>query len=93
MWADQGYQGEALATWVKDTFACELAIVKRTTKAFQVLPRRWVVERTFAWLSRSRRLVRVYEKSVASSIAMIWVASIHILLKKLYPPLDEEGCA
>jgi len=93
MWADQGHQGEALATWVKDTFACELAIVKRTTKAFQVLPRRWVVERTFAWLSRSRRLVRVYEKSVASSIAMIWVASIHILLKKLYPPLDEEGCA
>ena len=55
LWADQGYQGEALATWVKDTFGCELEIVRKTTKAFKVLPRRWVVERTFAWLSRYRR--------------------------------------
>ena len=93
IWADQGYQGEALATWVKDTFACALAIVQRTTKGFQVLPRRWVVERTLAWLSRYRRLVRVYEKRVASSVAMIWVSSIRILLKKLYPPLNEEGCS
>ena len=91
-WADQGYQGEELATWVKDTFGCELAIVKRTTKAFQVLPRRWVVERTFAWLSRYRRLVRVYEKRVASSVAMIWVSSLRILLKKLYPSPDKAIC-
>ena len=93
MWADQGYQGEELATWVKDTFGCELEIVKKTTKGFKVLPRRWVVERTFAWLSRYRRLVRVYEKRVASSIAMIWVSSIRILLKKLCTPIDEEGCS
>ena len=93
LWADQAYQGEALATWVKDTFACELEVVQKTTKAFKVLPRRWVVERTLAWLSRYRRLVRVYEKRVASSIAMIWVSSIRILLKKLGAPLDEEGCA
>lgn len=91
VWADQAYQGEELATWVKDTFACELEIVKRTAKAFTVLPRRWVVERTLAWLSRYRRLVRVYEKRVASSVAMIWVASLRILLKKLYPSLDEES--
>ena len=93
IWADQAYQGEALAQRVKDTFSCEVEIVQRTTKAFKVLPRRWVVERTLAWLSRYRRLVRVYEKRVASSIAMIWVSSIRILLKKLCPPLDEEGCA
>jgi putative transposase len=93
IWADHAYQGEELATWVKDTFACELEIVKRTTKAFKVLPRRWVVERTFAWLSRYRRLVRVYEKRAASSIAMIWVSSIRILLKKLCTPIDEEGCS
>jgi putative transposase len=92
IWADQGYQGEELATWVKGTFGCELEIIKRTTKGFQVLPCRWVVERTFAWLSRYRRLVRVYEKRVASSIAMIWVSSIRTLLKKLCFPLDEEGC-
>ena len=54
IWADHAYQGEELATWVRDTFACELEIVKRTTKGFKVLPRRWVVERTLAWLSRTR---------------------------------------
>lgn len=59
----------------------QLKIVRKATKAFQVLPRRWVVERTLAWLSRYRRLVRVYEKRVASSVAMIWVSSIRILLK------------
>ncbi|MBL8252092.1 MAG: transposase, partial [Candidatus Competibacter sp.] len=47
--------------------------VQRTTKVFKVLPRRWVVERTLAWLSRYRRLVRVYEKRVVSSIALVWV--------------------
>ena len=52
IWADQAYQGE-LVQWVKATFSCELEIVQRTTKAFKVLPRRWVVERTLAWLSRS----------------------------------------
>lgn len=93
IWADHAYQGEELATWVRDTFACELEIVKRTTKTFKVLPRRWVVERTLAWLSRYRRLVRVYEKRVASSVAMIWVSSIRILLKKLCTPIDEEGCS
>ena len=89
IWADQAYQGD-LVEWVKETFSCELAIVKKTTKTFKVLPRRWVVERTVAWLSRYRRLVRVYEKRVASSVAMIWVSSIHILLKKLSAPLPEE---
>jgi len=92
IWADQAYQGE-LVQWVKATFSCELEIVQRTTKAFKVLPRRWVVERTLAWLSRYRRLVRVYEKRVASSVAMICVASIRILLKKLYAPIPEEGSA
>ena len=93
IWADQAYQGEELANWVKATFSCELEIVQRTTKAFKVLPRRWVVERTLAWLSRYRRLVRVYEKRVVSSVAMIWVSSIRILLKKLCAPIPEKGSA
>ena len=88
IWADQAYQGD-LVDWVKKIFTCELEIVQRTTKAFKVLPRRWVVERTLAWLSRYRRLVRVYEKRVASSSAMIWVSSIRILLKKLCAPIPE----
>jgi len=57
----------------------------------KVLPRRWVVERTLAWLTRYHRLVRVYEKRVASSVAMIWVSSIRILLKKLCPLILEAG--
>ena len=90
IWADQAYQGD-LVDWVKGIFSGALEIVQRTTKAFQVLPRRWVVERTLAWLTRYRRLVRVYEKRVASSVAMIWVSSIRILLKKLCPLILEEG--
>ena len=90
IWADQAYQGEWV-DWVKETFSCELEIVRRTTKVFKPLPRRWVIERTFSWLSRYRRLVRVYEKRVASSTAMIWVSSIRILLKKLCTPLPDPA--
>lgn len=93
IWADQAYQAYQgdLVDWVKGIFSGALEIVQRTTKAFQVLPRRWVVERTLAWLTRYRRLVRVYEKRVASSVAMIWVSSIRILLKKLCPLILEES--
>jgi len=90
IWADQAYQGDLVA-WVKKTFACDLEIVQRTTKAFNVLPRRWVVERTLAWLSRYRRLVRVYEKRVPSSVAMLWLSSIRISLKKLCPPTPQAA--
>jgi putative transposase len=62
IWADQGYQGP-LVKWVKDTFSCELDIVRRKGKKFEALPRRWVMERTFAWLGRYRRLAREYEKN------------------------------
>lgn len=89
IWADQGYKGP-LVEWVKRTFSCELEVVSRKGKKFKVLPRRWVVERTFAWLSRYRRLVREYEKKPASSIAMIYVASIRIMLKKLWLLLGFE---
>ena len=89
IWADQAYKG-SLIKWGKNTFSCDLSIVYRTTKAFQVLPRRWVVEPTFAWLTRSRRLVREYEKSPASSVSMVYVASIRIMLKKLYPQPDKK---
>ena len=89
IWADQGYQGP-LVNWVKSTFSCELDIVGRNGKKFKVLPRRWVVERTFAWLSRYRRLAREYEKKPASSVAMIDAASIRMMLKKLFPQTNEE---
>ncbi|HRD68012.1 MAG TPA: hypothetical protein PKY50_17885 [Candidatus Competibacter sp.] len=62
--ADQAYRGE-LVQWVKATFSCELEIVRRTAKAFNVLLSRGM-KRTLAWLSRYRRLMRVYEKRAVS---------------------------
>jgi transposase len=60
MWADSGYDGKPLADWMKKTAGITLEIVKRTSPhAFQVVKRRWVVERTFGWLMRYRRLARL----------------------------------
>ena len=52
-------------------------------KGFQLLPRRWVVERTFAWLGRYRRLSKDYEQDPASSESVVYIASIHTLLRRL----------
>ncbi|PYD59673.1 transposase, partial [Gluconacetobacter entanii] len=61
-----------------------LEIIRRsdTTKGFQILPRRWVVERTFAWLGRCRRLAKDWEKSIASSTAWTLIASIRMLTRR-----------
>lgn len=86
IWADGGYRG-ALLDWVRDNLAIVLAIVERdpALKYFQVLPRRWVVERTFAWLGRYRRLSKDYEHCTQSSEGMIYLASIHTMVKRLAP--------
>jgi putative transposase len=93
IWADGAYIGK-LVKWVKDTYSCKLEIVHKKEKAFEVLPRRWVVERTFAWLSRYRRLAREYERNPDSSKAMVYVASIRIMLRKICadPASDESAC-
>jgi putative transposase len=71
--------------WVQEHCGWLLQIVRRSddVKGFQVLPRRWVVERTLAWLSRYRRLSKDYEYLTASSEAMIYVAMIHLMLVRL----------
>jgi putative transposase len=86
IWADGGYRGK-LITWVATTCLWLLEIVKRNddVKGFVVLPRRWVVERTFAWLCRNRRLSKDYERRCESSEAFIYVAMIHLMLKRLKP--------
>ena len=61
----------------------EIVSAPLTQKGFAVLPRRWVVERTFAWLGNYRRLSKDYEEYTHSSEGMIYLASIHILLKRL----------
>src|SRR5215216_652556 len=84
LWADGGYRG-TLVAWVWERCGWLLQIVKRNddVKGFQVLPRRWVVERPFAWLSHYRRLSKDYEYLPASSEAMIYVAMIHLMLVRL----------
>ncbi len=84
IWADGTYRGEELAQWVKAQFQCDLEVVnKKTGKGFQILPRRWVVERTFAWVGRSRRLSKDYERNPASSASMVYVASGRLMLRRL----------
>ena len=84
IWADGGYCGK-LVGWVKDFFGWTLEIVKRrdNLKGFKILPKRWIVERTFAWLNFSRRLSKDYEHNHRSSETMIYIAMIHLMTKRL----------
>jgi putative transposase len=84
IWADGGYAGK-LVDWVKAHCNWVLEIVKRSDdmKGFQVLPRRWVVERTFGWLSTYRRLSKDYEQLPETSESFIYVAMIHIMARRL----------
>ena len=87
IWADQAYAGE-LITWVwrlRPWRHVRLAIVKRPEgiKGFLLLPKRWIVERTFAWLGRYRRLSKDDEYVTHTSEAMIRVAMIHLMVRRL----------
>ena len=84
IWADGGYSGK-LIDWVKEQCRWVLEIVKRNddVKGFKVLPRRWVVERTFAWVGRYRRLSKDYENLTTSSEANVYAAMVHIMVRRL----------
>jgi putative transposase len=84
VWADGGYAG-ALVQWVRSNFSWVLEIVRRPaeSKGFILLPRRWVVERTLAWLGRHRRLSKDYEERTDTSEAMVHVAMIGLMLRRL----------
>lgn len=84
IWADGGYAGQ-LIDWVRDGCHWVLDIIKRSDsqRGFVVLPRRWVVERTFGWLGRYRRLSKDYEQLPGTSEAMIYAAMIHLMIRRL----------
>lgn len=84
IWADGGYAGQ-LVDWVQQTLGWVLEIVKRPrdVQGFHVLPRRWVVERTFAWLGRYRRLSKDYEYLCETSEALIYLAMIRLMARRL----------
>ena len=84
IYADGGYRGPKMAATVAKTGAWRLEIVKRNdVPRFEVLPKRWIVERTFAWISRNRRLARDFERHVRSVVAFIRLAMIRIMLRRL----------
>jgi putative transposase len=84
IWADGGYAGK-LVGWVKSTCSWILEIVKRTddVKGFKLLPRRWVVERTFGWMGRNRRLSKDYEGRTETSEAMVYWAMTRLMIRRL----------
>lgn len=85
VFADGGYAGQLLH-WVRLLIpgrGLQLEIIKRTDTGFKILPKRWVVERTFAWLGRYRRLAKDYERRTDHSVATIYVASCKLMLAKL----------
>lgn len=97
LWADAGYQGPC-ATWITETLGWDVEIVRKPPKrvwwpqdseppamptGFQVLPRRWVVERTFAWLGRYRRLSKDYEVLPTTEEAWIYLGMSRLLMNRL----------
>ena len=82
VFADGGYTGK-LIDWKKDMFDYSVKIVKRNEQhLFRVLPKRWIVEPTFAWLNWSRRLSKDYELRHTSAETMIHIAFAHLLLRR-----------
>lgn len=92
IWADGGYAGK-LVDWVKGSCQWILEIVKRNdeVEGFHVLPRRWVVERTLAWIGRYRRLSKDYEGLTQTSETMVYAAMVHIMVRRLARNCQPSG--
>ena len=83
IWADGGYVG-ALLNWIRRVWHCTIEIVKLSDlHVFKVLPRRWVVERTFGWFGRYRRLSRDCERQAHTGETMVYLAMIRLMLARL----------
>ncbi len=86
LWVDGGYSGEPFADWARQEGGWTVEVVgKSEGNGFTVLPRRWVVERTFAWLYKCRRLSRDYERLTSSVTSFIHLAMIRLLVRRLAP--------
>jgi transposase len=85
IFADGAYQGPATAAAVRALGAWQVEIVKRSDQAagFVVLPKRWIVERTFSWLNRCRRLARDVENLARTALAFLRLAMIRLMLRRL----------
>ena len=85
IWADSAYGKNGLPEWVRKTFGWILQTILRPVhaKGFVLLPKRWIVERTFGWLGRYRRHSKDHERTIESSETMIYVSMIHLMTRRL----------
>ena len=85
VFADGGYAGNKLRQALRRLGKWTVEIIKRsdTARGFEVLPRRWVVERTFAWLGRNRRLAKDFEQTIATATAWLFIASIQLFTRRI----------
>ena len=84
VWVDGDYAGKLIA-WVNHYCGWKLEIIKRSdhVTGFKILPKRWIVERTFSWFENYRRLPKDYEYLIDTSETMIYIAMIHIMVRRL----------
>ena len=82
IFADSAYGGK-LINYTRNLLGCLLLVVSKVSRKFEVLPFRWIVERTFAWFANYRGLSKDYESSTKSSEGVIYIAILHLMLNKL----------
>jgi putative transposase len=89
LFADSAYSGDKLLAALSKFGKWSVEIIKRMadTVGFEVLPRRWVVERTLAWLNRNRRLAKDFEASIASARTWVYVTSVQLLIRRIASPI------
>ena len=83
LWVDQGYSGKNFAHVVQQICGARVEVVERIAKTFEILPKRWIVERTFGWLNRYRRLSKDYELHSENSEGMIYGSLIRLMTRRL----------
>ena len=81
IWVDAAYRGTAKWAWI--VWAWLVEIVQRPRGRFEVQPKRWIVERTFGWWNRARRLSKDYERTLESSAGFVYVTMIHVMVRRL----------
>jgi putative transposase len=83
IWVDQGFSGENFERVIQQLCSAKVDVISRSEPGFQVLPKRWIVERTFAWWNQYRRLSKDYELLPETSESMIYTVMIRLMLKRL----------
>ena len=83
IWVDAAYRAVVSWAWISWLWTLEVVGAAKGQKGFVVQPKRWIVERTFGWLNRSRRLSKDYEHTIESSKAFVQVAMIHLMVRRV----------